>query len=91
VRCRCRREGDRDQANSNRDLKVRLFWLPFKRDDDGIEVRIEAAHFQAARLKAGLAGQEGEFAEGIELDAKTASKVPTDCIGRALSAEHRSS
>jgi hypothetical protein len=67
---------------------VHLYWLTFKRDDGGsIEVRIEPAHFQAAaRIKAALAGQEGEFAEGIELDAKTAKRVPKDCIGRALSA-----
>jgi hypothetical protein len=38
-----------------------------------------------ARMRAALAGIEGDFQEGHELDAKTATKVPKAQIGRILS------
>jgi hypothetical protein len=37
-----------------------------------------------ARLKAALAGIEGEFQEGHALDAKMAKKVPKGQIGKPL-------
>jgi hypothetical protein len=37
-----------------------------------------------ARLKAAIAGVEGEFQEGHELDAKIAKKVPKAQIGKPL-------
>ena len=36
-------------------------------------------------MRALLAGVEGEFQEGHELDTKTAKKVPKGMIGRVLS------
>ena len=38
-----------------------------------------------ARLKASIAGFDGEFIEAHMLDAKSAKKIPKRMIGRALS------
>jgi hypothetical protein len=38
-----------------------------------------------ARMKAGMAGQQGAFQEGHQLDAKTAKKIPVKMVGRSLS------
>jgi hypothetical protein len=38
-----------------------------------------------ARMRAMLAGVEGEFQEGYELDAKTSKKVPKTLVGKQLS------
>ena len=46
---------------------------------------VEAAHLMMARMKAGMAGQQGAFQEGHKLDAKTARKIPAKMIGRTLS------
>jgi hypothetical protein len=62
-----------------------LFWLVFKTGGD-ITVFIQpAGDLGVARLRAALAGMEGEFQEGHALDAKMTKKVPKKMIGRALS------
>jgi hypothetical protein len=61
-----------------------LFWLVFKTRSD-ITVFIQpAGALGMARLRAALAGIEGEFQEGHELDGKTARKVPKAMIGTSL-------
>jgi hypothetical protein len=48
-------------------------------------VTIQRAHTViAARMRAGVAGVQGNFVEGHLLDAKTAKKVPPNFIGRPL-------
>jgi hypothetical protein len=37
-----------------------------------------------ACIKASMAGQRGEFASGIKLDAKTTKRIPPNMIGRSL-------
>ena len=67
-----------------------LFWLVFKMDGD-ITVFIQpAGALGMARLKAALAGIEGEFQEGHELDAKMAKKVPKAQIGKPLTRKQAS-
>ena len=62
-----------------------MFWLTFD-TPRGTEVFIVDAGFVAmARVKAGMAGQTGEFQEGHQLDVKTAKKIPAKMIGRTLS------
>lgn len=62
-----------------------MFWLTFK-TSRGLEVYIvQASHLLMARMKAGMAGQDGEFQEGHRLDRKTAKKIPAKMIGRTLS------
>jgi hypothetical protein len=62
-----------------------LFWLVFKNADD-VAVMIQlAGHIIPARIRALLAGVEGEFQEGYELDAGMAKKVPKAQIGKLLS------
>ena len=62
----------------------KLFWLVFKKGGD-ITVFIQpAGALGMARLKAALAGIDGEFQEGYALDAKMTKKVPK----RADSASH---
>lgn len=38
-----------------------------------------------ARIKAGMAGQRGDFESGIQFDDATAKKAPPDWIGKTLS------
>jgi hypothetical protein len=62
----------------------RLFWLVFKQRSE-ITVYIQpAGALGAARLRSAIAGVEGEFQEGHELDAKMAGKVPKGQIGKSL-------
>jgi hypothetical protein len=62
----------------------RLFWLVFKKGGD-ITVFIQpAGSLGMARLRAAIAGIEGEFQEGHELDAKMTKKVPKGQIGKPL-------
>ena len=62
-----------------------MFWLTFD-TPHGTEVFIVNAGFVAmARVKAGMAGQQGTFQEGHQLDAETAKKIPANMIGRTLS------
>jgi hypothetical protein len=62
-----------------------MFWLTFE-TSRGIEVYIvEARHLMMARVKAGMAGQKGQFQEGHKIDAKMAKKIPAKMIGRTLS------
>jgi hypothetical protein len=59
-----------------------VFWLTPR----GTEVFIVEADFlMMAKVKAGIAGQKGEFQEGHQLDAKTAKKIPVKMIGWTLS------
>ena len=61
-----------------------LFWLVFKKGGE-ITVFIQpAGALGMARLRAALAGIDGEFQEGHELDDKTARKVPKGQIGKPL-------
>ncbi len=63
----------------------RLYWLVHRVDGEP-RVRIEEAQsLMFARLKANIAGHEGEFVEAHELDDKTAKQVPKDMRGRVLS------
>jgi hypothetical protein len=62
-----------------------MFWLTFE-TARGVEVYIiEARHLMVARVRAGMAGQQGQFQEGHQLDAKTSKKIPAKVIGRTLS------
>jgi hypothetical protein len=62
-----------------------MFWLTYY-TPRGIEVFIaEAGFLMMAKVKAGMAGQTGEFQEGHKIDAKTAKKIPAKMIGRTLS------
>jgi hypothetical protein len=62
-----------------------MFWLTFE-TSRGVEVYIvEARHLMMARVRAGMAGQQGQFQEGHELDAQTAKKIPARMIRRTLS------
>jgi hypothetical protein len=63
----------------------KLFWLVYAKDDD-ITVFLQPGDSLAfARLKAAIAGMEGDYREGHMLDDKFAKKVPKKMIGRALS------
>jgi hypothetical protein len=62
-----------------------MYWLTFE-SSRGIEVYIvEARHLMMARMRAGMAGQQGQFQEGHKLDAKTAKRVTAKMIGRTRS------
>lgn len=62
-----------------------LFWLVFKQGNDVSVIIQPATHIIPARIRAKLAGIEGNFQEGHELDDTTAKKVPKAMIGRILS------
>lgn len=62
-----------------------LFWLVFEQHDDVAVMIQPAGHIITARMRALLAGVEGEFQEGHELNAKMAKKVPKAQIGTVLS------
>ncbi len=62
-----------------------LFWLVFKQPKEMAVVIQPAGDIITARVRALLAGIEGEFQEGHELDAKTAKKIPKTQIGKMLS------
>lgn len=62
-----------------------LFWLVFKNGKDLSIIIQPAGAIVAARMRALLAGVEGEFQEGHELDDKMMRKVPKGMIGRVLS------
>jgi hypothetical protein len=61
-----------------------LFWLVFKTGSDITVVIQPAGALGMARLRAAIAGIEGEFQEGHELDDKTAKKIPKAMIGTPL-------
>jgi hypothetical protein len=51
-----------------------MYWLTFDTSGD-IQVHIaQANHLMLARIKAGMAGQKGEFQEGHRLDAKDSAR-----------------
>jgi hypothetical protein len=63
---------------------MHLYWLVFKHGTK-TEVVIQPAHSMvAARLMAGVHGQDGEFQEGHVLDSNIAEKIPMDVIGKTL-------
>lgn len=62
-----------------------MFWLTFETNGRTEVFIAEAGFLGMARMKAALAGQQGEFDEGHELDPKTAKKIPAKMIGRTLS------
>jgi hypothetical protein len=64
---------------------VRLWWLAFN-TPKGTAVWIQEAHeVSMARLKASMAGAPDDFKEYLELDTKTAKRVPKNLIGKTLS------
>ncbi len=65
-----------------------LWWLVYKQDDRVLGIVIvEAAALISARMTVTLAGlnTEATFAEGHELDAKSAARIPKRNIGRMIS------
>lgn len=63
------------------------FWLVFKRKGN-VEVLIQPAnHIIIARMRAMIAGIEGEFQEGHPLDAKIARKIPKARVGRVMTGQ----
>ena len=62
-----------------------LFWLTHKTKRGTEVIIIEAAHLMMARVKAGMAGQTGEFESEIQFDNETAKKIPREWIGKTLS------
>ena len=62
-----------------------LYWLCYRLDDRVSVVILPAYSLIAARLRASIEKlDEGEFAEGHELDEETAKKVPKTLVGRRL-------
>jgi len=62
-----------------------LFWIAKTIDGERRYFIQEADWPIFAMLRASIAGQKGKPVESIELDAKTARKVPKKMIGRVLS------
>ena len=62
-----------------------LFWIAKTHEGKQTYFIQEGATALFASLRASIAGQVGNFEEAIELDAKTARKVPRKMIGRVLS------
>ena len=63
-----------------------LYWVTKINDDGEMTYFLQEASTQLyASLRASIAGQKGKPVESIELDAKTARKVPKKMIGRVLS------
>ena len=63
-----------------------LFWLVNETDDGKRRIFIQEANAMIfARIKASIAGFEGQPVEAHKLDATRARKVPKKMIGRALS------
>ena len=64
---------------------VALFWVAKINDDGETTYFLQEASTQLyASLRASIAGQKGKPVESIELDAKTARKVPKKMRARAL-------
>jgi hypothetical protein len=63
---------------------VALFWIVHTLQGNPTIFLAEAGDQVTARLKAQLAGLDGEFAEIHRLDAKTAKRVPEAMRRRAL-------
>jgi hypothetical protein len=62
-----------------------VFWLTYQ-TPRGTQVFIADAGFlMMAKVKAGIAGQKGEFQKGHKIDAKTEKKITAKMIGRTLS------
>ena len=68
-------------------VRMFLYWMTFE-TPSGTAVFIQPAYeLGMARLKAGLAGAPDEFKEALQLDAKTARKVPKKMQERLLTAK----
>lgn len=64
---------------------MRLYWLTFA-TARGTEVQIrEAPYMVMGAIEAAIAGQAGRYQAGLELDARTAKRIPKKMIGRGLS------
>ena len=61
-----------------------LFWIAKTHDGKQTYFIQEGSTALFASLRASIAGHEGTFEEAIELDAKTARRVPRKMIGRVL-------
>jgi hypothetical protein len=67
-----------------------LFWLVYERED-GVHVFLQHAHtIVAARMRAALAGVEGSYTGGDELDDESVGKIPKAMIGRPLTGKQAS-
>jgi hypothetical protein len=64
-----------------------LFWIVNKHEGARRVFLQEGSYVVMARLKANLAGHEGEFVEAHDLGAAMARKVPKKMIGRVLTAD----
>jgi hypothetical protein len=62
----------------------RLFWLVFKNGKDITLFIQPGGSLIYARMKAAIAGVDGGFQEGHELDADMARKIPKAQIGTPL-------
>lgn len=62
-----------------------LFWIVHEIDGKPSVFIQEAYSPIAARLRTSIAGHAGKFKEFVELDDRTARRVPRNMIGRALS------
>ena len=62
-----------------------LFWVAKIENGETTYFLQEASTQLYASLRASIAGQKGNPVESIELDAKTARKVPKKMVGRVLS------
>jgi hypothetical protein len=61
-----------------------LWWLVYTKGDT-IEVYLQGAgDLLKARMKASMAGQDGEFKEGHALAPNLIKKIPKKVIGRTL-------
>ena len=62
-----------------------LYWVAKTRDDGSTHYFLQEATTQLyASLRSALAGHDGKPTDVIQLDAKTARKVPKKMIGRVL-------
>lgn len=62
----------------------RLFWVVREHNGERSVFIRRASTEMFAALHAGLAGQEGEYIEAIELNEKAAARIPVSAIGRVL-------
>ena len=64
-----------------------LYWIAYG-TPRGRQIHIiEASYLLGARLKAQMAGQDGDFVEGHELPKAMARKVPKSALGRPLNSK----
>lgn len=61
------------------------FWIVNRTGDDKCVFVQESGDLLVARLKASMAGFDGEFVEAHQLDPKMVKLIPKTAIGRVLS------